>query len=195
MVVLAFLGGYYYATFGRLIDQQLHGERQRVFPRIYARPLELRRGQALTDLQLVDRLNDLGYAERDHPDKPGEFSVGTGQVAIVPRSGRLAGKQVTVSFQKPVPQVKRAARTRPAPPKPSDHIERLTLGDAASERLTLDAPLLSSIQTDRAKRRPVALASLPPHVIEAVLAIEDRRYYYHPGIDPIRLTGALLYSV
>ena len=31
--------------------------------------------------------------------------------------------------------------------------------------------------------------------IQAVLAIEDRRYYYHPGIDPIRLTGAIFYSM
>jgi penicillin-binding protein 1B len=195
VLVVTFLAGYYYATFGRLIDRQLHGERQRVFPHIYARPLELRRGQALTNQQLVDRLNDLGYAERDDPDGPGQFSADASEVAIVPRSGALAGKPVTVSFRKPVPQVRRTARTKSAPAKPSDHIERLTLGEAARDRLTLDAPLLSSIQTDRAKQRPVALSSLPPHVVQAVLAIEDRRYYYHPGIDPIRLTGALLYSM
>ena len=25
-----------------------------------------------------------------------------------------------------------------------------------------------------------------------MLAIEDRRFYYHPGIDPIRMVGALV---
>ena len=30
---------------------------------------------------------------------------------------------------------------------------------------------------------------------EAVLAIEDRRFYYHPGIDPIRIVGALITNV
>mgnify|MGYP003335166030 CR=1 FL=1 len=70
-VVLLFgVAGYYYVTFGRLIDQQLHGERQRVFPRIFARPLELRSGQAITERQLVDRLNDIGYAERTTAEKP-----------------------------------------------------------------------------------------------------------------------------
>ena len=28
-------------------------------------------------------------------------------------------------------------------------------------------------------------------MVEAVLAIEDRRYYSHPGVDPIRMVGAL----
>ena len=57
------------------------------------------------------------------------------------------------------------------------------------------APLLSSIVSDRAKVRPVALSTVPPQMVNAVLAIEDRRYYYHPGIDPIRMTGAIVYNV
>ncbi len=28
-------------------------------------------------------------------------------------------------------------------------------------------------------------------MVQAVLAIEDRRYYSHPGVDPIRMVGAL----
>jgi penicillin-binding protein 1B len=35
------------------------------------------------------------------------------------------------------------------------------------------------------------LSSIQPRVVQAVLSIEDRRYYYHPGIDPIRLIGAV----
>ena len=189
LVLLAFVGGYYYVTFGRLIDAQLHGERQRVFPRIYARPLELRLGQAMTEGQLVDRLNDIGYAERTTAAKPGEFALSDGKVSIVPRAEEFRGRTVKVSFQKPAPAVQRAARGKPPAKRPADHVETLELGSNATERLTLDTPLLSSLQNERSKRRPVALSSLPPHVVQAVLAIEDRRYYYHPGIDPIRMSG------
>jgi penicillin-binding protein 1A len=41
--------------------------------------------------------------------------------------------------------------------------------------------------------RPVAVKQLPPHVIQAFLAIEDRRFYSHWGIDP-RSIGRALYS-
>ena len=64
LVTLSFAASYYYVLFARQIDARLHGERDRVLPRVLARPLELRRGQGLTQQQLVDRLNDLGYAER-----------------------------------------------------------------------------------------------------------------------------------
>ena len=38
---------------------------------------------------------------------------------------------------------------------------------------------------------PVAVDRLPPHVVEAFLAIEDRRFYSHWGIDPRGLARAL----
>ena len=37
----------------------------------------------------------------------------------------------------------------------------------------------------------IKLDELPTHLVEAVQAIEDRRFYYHPGVDPIGLIRAL----
>src|SRR6185503_17198220 len=37
---------------------------------------------------------------------------------------------------------------------------------------------------------PVKLYDLPPHVVRAVMAIEDRRFYRHWGVDPIGLVRA-----
>src|SRR5687768_13036423 len=101
VLAIFFAAGFYYVSFARLIDTRLTGARQRVLPRVYARPLELWRGQALTDRQLVDRLNDLGYAERASADKPGEFVVGNGIVSIRPRSASFKGQLVRVLFQVP----------------------------------------------------------------------------------------------
>ena len=38
---------------------------------------------------------------------------------------------------------------------------------------------------------PVRVAELPPHMAHAVLAVEDRRFYEHPGIDPLGLVRAV----
>jgi penicillin-binding protein 1B len=187
---LCFAGGYYYVSFGRMIDERLAGERQRTLPRVFARPLELRRGQSLTDRQLVDRLNDLGYTQREQAEKPGEFTVGDGSIAIVPRVRQLDGQVVRVVFRPPSPPVRNAARRQP--PRRGDRVQRLEIGKRTSERLALDAPLLTSlIAGEREKRRPVALSAIPPHVVQAVLAIEDRRFYEHPGVDPIGMVRAL----
>ncbi len=44
-------------------------------------------------------------------------------------------------------------------------------------------------------RTPVDLQEVPLHVVDAILAVEDARYYAHPGIDPIRIVGAALANV
>lgn len=42
---------------------------------------------------------------------------------------------------------------------------------------------------------PVALFDLPPHVTRAVMAIEDRRFYRHWGVDPIGLARAFVTNI
>lgn len=39
---------------------------------------------------------------------------------------------------------------------------------------------------------PVSVKTLPPEMVQAVLAIEDRRFYAHVGVDPYSITRALI---
>jgi penicillin-binding protein 1B len=193
LVLACFLSGYYYVRFAQLLDERLHGTRQRTFPRVFARPLELRRGQALTDLQLIDRLNDLGYAQRPVAERPGEFAVGDGSIFIRARARELSGKTVRVMFRpsSSPPPARRPAQPPPRPPR-ADRVQRLEVAEKPADRLVLDTPLLTSlISGEREKRRPVALAAIPDRVVQAVLAVEDRRYYEHPGVDPIAILRAV----
>src|SRR5262249_26962130 len=120
-VILCFVATYYAVTFGRLIDARLHGERDTTLPRVFARPLELRRGQALTEQGLMDRLNDLEYAHREHIEKPGEFAVGAGEVSIMPRSPSFKGQTVRVLFERPPAPGRVAPKKPPArPPRVAD---------------------------------------------------------------------------
>jgi penicillin-binding protein 1B len=167
-----------------------------VFPRVLARPLELRRGQSMTEQQLIDRLNELGYAHRDRLGKAGEFAIGQGAVAIMPRVAELKGRPVRVVFQRP-PDPKPVARGKKAPPpRAADRVQRLEIDDKPSERVTLDAPVLTALGGgEREKRRPVALAAIPVRMQQAVLSIEDRRFYEHPGFDPIGMVGAVISNI
>jgi penicillin-binding protein 1A len=42
---------------------------------------------------------------------------------------------------------------------------------------------------------PVKLYDLPPHVVRAVMAIEDRRFYGHWGVDPMGLARAAITNI
>ena len=98
---------YYYVQFSGMIDARLHGERERTLPRVYARPVELRRGQTITEQDLIARLNDLGYTHRARVEVPGEFAIGRNAIALTPRGGDLEGKVVRVEFN-PAPPVSKA---------------------------------------------------------------------------------------
>jgi penicillin-binding protein 1B len=192
-VVTCALTSYYYVTFSRMIDARLHGERDRVLPRVFARPFEIRRGDNMSQKELLDRLNDLGYAQRTQAQTPGEFAVDGALVSIVPRAGSHTGKPVIVSFQRPAP-ARRAGRA-PVPQAIGTRIEMLSIGKQQVPRVTMDAPMLTALIHARVKRRQVPLSALPSRIVDAVLAIEDQRYYSHPGVDPIRIVGAIFTNV
>ena len=197
-VILSIASIYFYVSFSRMIDARLAGETQRSDPRIFARPYEVRRGQLLTPLQLESRLNDLGYSHRARAEQPGEFAVGRDAFAMIPRDGDRKGQLVRIVFTGRAAAPKKVdPKTRAKPPEPKapeltgiDHIE-VVGAKKTLDRLTLDAPLITALVTGaREKRRDVPLSVIPQRVVQAVLAIEDRRFYEHPGIDPIGTAGA-----
>src|SRR5580765_2499630 len=126
-----------------MIDARLHGEHDRVLPRVFARPLEIRRGEGLSEKELIDRLNDLGYAQRTQVETSGEFAVVGGVVTMVPRTGAQAGKIVTVSFQRPAPPRRPGRLQTPLPPL-STRVEAVSVvvpkgKNPDVSRVTLDA--------------------------------------------------------
>jgi penicillin-binding protein 1B len=183
--------GYYYVQFSRVIEARLHGERDRVIPRVFARPLTFNTGQVIGESELVARLNDVGYSQKGRAEQPGEFAVDGRSVAFIPRGGEYARRPVIVSFTEP--PVRKAASKVPPPPT---RVARIEIAGKRSSEVSLDPPVLSGLITGpREKRRRVALDAIPPRMQQAVLAIEDRRFYYHPGVDPIRMVGALITNI
>jgi penicillin-binding protein 1B len=176
--------GYFYVTFSRMIDARIQGGMQRADPRVFARPFELRRGQAVTPRQLVDRLNDLGYSHRTRAEQPGEFTEGRDALLLIPREGDRAGQLVRAVF----------GSRRSGKVTERFGVARIELPATKKtvDRVRLDAPLITAlITTARAKRRDVPLAQIPQRMVQAVLAIEDRRFYDHAGVDPIAILASV----
>lgn len=64
---------------------------------------------------------------------------------------------------------------------------------AATRVLDAEGGLLTEFFV--ARRLPVPLSQIPEHLVQAVIAIEDRRFFEHPGMDVIRNFGALLHDI
>ena len=184
--------GYAYFSFSQMIDERLHGERERTLPRVFARPSEFRRGQALSQQDLIVRLNDLGYADRPDAKQAAEFSGYRNVVTLVPRSGELAGKTIKITFPPG-----RVTKTNPNPAGGRGIQSLEVVGEGRTDVIRLDPPLLTSLMTagTREKRRHVPLSTIPERMQQAVLAIEDQSYYSHPGVNPFRTIAAAIGSL
>jgi penicillin-binding protein 1B len=182
LLVLSAVLGYYYVAFSKMIDARIHGEMQRVDPRVFARPFQLRRGQSTSQLELIERLNELGYAHRARAEQPGEFTIGRDTIVFIPRDGDRKGNTVRVVF---------TGRTQKREPSTVGKLEIIG-SKAGTSSVTLDPPLITAlVQTGREKRRDVPLQVIPQRMVQAVLAIEDRRFYEHPGVDLIGTVRAV----
>ena len=187
--LLIFAAGvaYYYVVFSRMIDARMHGEFQRTDPRIFARPLTVRRGQRVTQQQMVDRLNDLGYAQRSPVEQPGQFAIGRDALAVIPRSGDRPGQTIRFIFAPTTPKGGGGGLVG---------IESVLPRRERLDSVEMDAPLLTALVAEaREKRRDVPLAVIPPRMIQAVLATEDRRFYDHSGVDWIGTARAVVTNV
>jgi len=172
---------YFYMRYSVLVERRLHGERWMIPARIYARPLMLHGGIALDIAGLMKILNGLRYTQKaDLPGAPGEFSVGERSVVFYPRPGTdAANEPIAVAFDK-------------------DHVKELrgVRSKKPYRTQTLEPELITYLfDESREKRRRVRYDELPENLIHAVLAIEDKRFFSHPGLDPFRIAGAAMRNI
>ena len=186
IVIGASLLIFQYIRFSVMVEQRLRGEKGSAPSRVYARPLVVRPGSVLDEDALANRLNGLRYSEREGTvSEAGQFARTAGGILIFPRpvlDG--AAEAVAVSFATDKTGVTRVKEVRGRDPK-----RRYT-------QLPLEPELITYLFTEeREKRRRLAFEEFPDHLVKAVLAIEDRRFFSHPGLDPIRLVGAAIRNV
>ncbi|HET7293587.1 MAG TPA: PBP1A family penicillin-binding protein [Vicinamibacteria bacterium] len=179
------LGGsflvYQYVKYTVMIEKRLKGERGQIPSRVFSRPFVLREGMALNAAGLTKVLNGLKYEQKpDRPQAPGEFALGEGAVLLHVRPAEGNATEVLAAvFEK-------------------DRLKELR-GLKSKKRYATQAlePELITYLFDasREKRRLVTYEELPEMVVQAVLAIEDRRFFSHPGLDPMRIVAAAVRNI
>ena len=83
------------------------------------------------------------------------------------------------------------ARFGPVDPQLLDRTKHasLTITDRHGE------VLYESLARSGARAEWLTAGNLPPHVVAATLAAEDRRFQWHLGVDPISIARAMLHNV
>lgn len=160
----------------RLIDQRLSGQVFEQASELLSAPGHVEKGERLAPAELVAYLQRAGYTPTPDGSATGWYRQDEGAVEIHPgpESYFAGANELRVEFA-------------------GDRVARIVRLPAGLEVQTaeLEPVVLTTLfGPSREKRRLVQYADLPPVLVQAVLAAEDKRFFSHPGLDPLRVLAA-----
>ncbi len=165
--------GVYGLHLDKVVRTKFEGKRWALPARVYARPLELYVGRHLSTEQLVGELKRLDYRASAAPTREGSYARDGDHILLHTRGFRF--------WDGPEPE--RFIDVRIADGVVTD----LTSADGSPDAalLRLDPALIASIYpTHNEDRVLLRRDQLPKRLVQTLLAVEDRKYYQHHGVDP-----------
>jgi len=176
LVLCAGLFTYYWVHYARMIEQRLAGPAFQTTAGIYTEPGRIFVGESLSPNELASYLQRAGYTENQTQGTVGRYSLRRSTVEIWPSAeSYFAGKNAL--------RVEFAGRG-------IESIRSSNDGSALSSAEVEPELLTNLFDSSREKRRVVRFGDLPKVVVDAVLSAEDKRFFEHPGFDPLRVLAA-----
>ncbi len=160
---------YFYKQYSKLIDARLRGGPYTATSRIYASPRTIGVGDAMTPSDIAAELRRAGYSENRN-DSIGSYTIRPDSIDIFP------GPE---SYFDQEPAAVRIAAGK--------IVRIVSLSDNTERPLyELEPQLVTNLyDRNRAKQRLVRYEDIPVVLREAILSAEDKRFFQHPGFDPV----------
>jgi penicillin-binding protein 1B len=181
VLVVFSVGGYYYFKYRGVVDERLKQPFVNT-AKIFAAPREVRPGQKLTVRLIANELREAGYTTdgASQPSPLGTYADSAQAITVHP------GPQSYHTQDGATIRINAGA------------VEAIT--DDRGQPLTsyeLEPLLITGLSEDvnRTKRRLVTYDEIPQNLVHAVLAIEDRRFFEHGGVNYWRLMQAIVRDV
>lgn len=160
---------------------KFEGKRWAVPARVYGRPLELYAGAQVTPQQLEAELQRLGYSKQKQPQAAGTWGARKDHHLVNTRAFQfwdeaVAAQSLKIQFS-------------------GKMINKIVDRNSGREEaiIRLEAPMIESIYPSHNEDRIlVKYSDIPEMLIQALIAVEDRDFYQHHGVNPKSIFRALL---
>lgn len=178
LIAAAAVAAVYVLLLDREVRTAFEGKRWALPATVYARPLDLYAGQSLQRADLVRELEALGYRRSSSVDEAGEYAVGSSRVTVHTRQFRYwdstePARHIVVRF---------------------GHGGIAAIASIQGDSvpvLRLEPQIIGKIYPEHHEDRIlVRYENAPPQLINALIAVEDRDFYQHHGIDPFAIARA-----
>ena len=170
---------YFYVKYDRVIEKRFSNPVFSNSARIYALPRIMRPGQKAEPRAVAAELRHAGYSEKEGQSPLGSY--------------RLLGSGIEIT---PGPE----SYHSPDPARIVVHdgkIQSITSRGSELSAYELEPQLVTALfdAEQRSKRQLVKYDEIPKMMVDAVVSIEDRRFFEHGGVNFMRLGEALLIDV
>ncbi len=172
---------YFYVKYDRIIQRRFRTAVFNNSAKIYALPRTLREGERIEAKEIATDLGRAGYTDLGHPgiskDGPsrlGSFRLVKDGIEITPgQESYHSPEPARISFQ-------------------DGAIDRIESKGGELSAYELEPQLVTALfdAEQRSKRQLVKYNDIPPQMVQAVLAIEDRRFFEHSGVNFLRMAEA-----
>jgi penicillin-binding protein 1B len=168
------LFSYFYIKYDRIIEKRFRSPVFANSAKIYALPKTVRDGEQIQAKEIAAELRRAGYSDKEGQSTLGTFHVSKDGIEITP------GPE---SYHSPEPA-------------------RISIQDGQVDKISSNGNDLSAYELEpqlvtalfdaeqRSKRELVKYDDIPPQMVQAVLAIEDRRFFEHSGVNFLRMAEA-----
>jgi penicillin-binding protein 1B len=175
---------YFYVKYERIVDRRMAGPIFSNAAKIYARPQTVSVGEKIDAADIAAELHRAGYTqEGKEGDSPvGQFRMTSHAIQINPGVESFQGlNSVVITFDSG---------------KVSTIAETGKQG-AGADTYELEPQLVTALfeGEQRSKREIIKFDDIPKVLVDAVLAIEDRRFFQHGGVNYFRLMEAAVVDV
>ena len=160
---------YFYNQYSKLIDSRLRGGPYTATSRILAAPESIGVGDVITPVEIATALRRAGYSE-NRKDSTGYYTLRPDSIDIFPGSESYFDQE---------PAAVRVAGGK--------IVRIVSLGDNTDRPMyELEPQLVTNLyDRNRAKQRLVHFDEIPLVLRQAILSAEDKRFFQHPGFDPV----------
>jgi penicillin-binding protein 1B len=165
---------FFYVKYSRLIDEKLKAGPFAATAKIYAAPEAIAVGDIRSAQSIAEALRRSGYTE-SHTNRMGRFEMRGNSIEIYPGPDSYFDQE---------PGVIKFSGTRIS--------QIISLSDNTSRpQYQLEPELITNLSgPSREKRRFVKFGDIPKILVEAVTSAEDKRFFQHNGLDPVRIVKA-----
>jgi penicillin-binding protein 1B len=182
LITLMFVLGFYGIYLDSKVKDKFEGQRWNIPVQVYGKVEKFSVGDEITFTELMRYLALTGYHKKKKTLSPGDFSLSNNQLIIYRKAfdfgdGNSLAERFTIHIV-------------------NNHIRSIFNEEDAIESVSLEPLLIDRLVPDNKEDRVIiSLESVPEKLLDTLLLVEDRDFYFHYGISPLGIARALISNI